>query len=94
MTAHGGQAPAPFTVEDLWTLRSDSGSAGGRTGVVGRAQTALGQVLDRLDVPTSWHHGRLTFFPHDEGDVAAINTAMRAAIVIRAEVARVRTAAR
>ncbi len=92
----------PFTVHDVWHLRGDPARLASAAealrdlaeeldaaaGLLRRGQAGLGQVLERLDVPAVYERGRVTFFPHDEEDVAAVETAVRCACAIHAAVAR------
>jgi len=100
MANHGGTPPEPLTVDDVWTLRGDPARLDGAAAalrslaaeldaaarMLRRGQAGLGQMLDRLDVPAVWQPGTVTFFPHDDADVAAIAAAVRAAETIRAAV--------
>jgi hypothetical protein len=100
MANHGGAPPEPVTVDDVWTLRGDparlddaaaalrslAAEFDAAARLLRRGQAGLGQMLDRLDVPVMWRPGAVTFFPHDDADVAAIGAAMRAAEAIRAAV--------
>ena len=48
-------------------------------------QELLSAVLERVEVPMTWHPGgRLTFFPHDAADLAAIRAAQATARDIHA----------
>ena len=48
-------------------------------------QELLGAILDRVDVPMTMHDdGRLTFYPADDADVAALRRAKLAAREIQA----------
>jgi hypothetical protein len=90
--------PDPLTVHDVWRLRGDparlSGAAAAlrhlaaeldaAAGLLRRGQEGLGQVLERLDVPAVYAHGSVTFYPHDEHDVAAVRAAVRCAAAIHA----------
>jgi hypothetical protein len=49
-------------------------------------QAALGEMLERLDVPSMSGPGTLTFYPFDAGDVLKVTAALRAAAQIRAAV--------
>jgi hypothetical protein len=92
----------PMTVPDVFELRADPSRLAGaaaalRTladsleasaGAVREGKAGLGMLLDRLDVPCVCDPGTLTFFPHDEADVAGIGAAVRAAVHIRQALAR------
>jgi len=92
---------SPLTVEDVWQLRIDSARLAdaaealrrlatefdAAAGLLQHGQAALGRLLDRLDVPSLCGVDTITFFPHDDADVSAIQTAIRAAREVRAAVA-------
>jgi hypothetical protein len=104
-----GEQPGPFTVTDLFDLRScvragDPPADPARltatatalralaarlddvAGVLSRGQAGLGEMLERLDVPSLSGPGTLTFYPFDAADVAKVATALQAAAQIRAAV--------
>ena len=88
-------------MHDVWRLRGDPTRLAGAAaalrdlaaefdalaGALRRGQAGLGQVLERLEVPAVWERGRVTFFPHDQHDVAAVEAAMHCATAIHAAVA-------
>lgn len=92
----------PLTVRDVWqlcgdparlasaaeTLRGLAADLDAAAGLLRRGQAGLGQVLERLEVPAVYECGNVTFFPHDAGDVAAVESAIRCATAIHAAVAR------
>jgi hypothetical protein len=58
-------------------------------GLLRRGQAALGEMLERLDVPSVAGHGgpgTLTFYPYDATDVARVLAALQAAAQIRGAV--------
>ncbi len=95
-----GEQPGPFTVIDLFDLRCNPARLTGAAatlralaarlddaaGLLSRGQAGLGEMLDRLDVPSLSGPGTLTFYPHDAGDVARVLAALQAAAQIRAAV--------
>jgi hypothetical protein len=95
-----GEQPGPFTVTDLFDLPGDPARLTGAAtalrslaarmedaaGLLQRGQAGLGQMLDRLDVPSMSGPGTLTFFPHDARDVVKVTAALRAAGQIRTAV--------
>jgi hypothetical protein len=96
-----------LTVDDVWhlsddptdldhaaaTLRARAAELEAASALVRRGQHALGQLLDWIEVPMTWHPGRLTFFPRDGHDLAAITAAQEAAAEIHAAVSRAMTSA-
>jgi len=89
-----------LTVDDVWhlsddptdldhaavALRARAAELEAAGALVRRGQQALGQLLDWIEVPMTWHPGRLTFFPRDGHDLAAIAAAQEAAAEIHATV--------
>ncbi|GAA3271943.1 hypothetical protein Dvina_45660 [Dactylosporangium vinaceum] len=85
MTVDVGAAPVALTVDDLWRVPAP---------IVGRAaldaQWTLAAILERVEVAVVLEDdGRLTFFPHDSSDVAAIREACAAARMVHAHLAGV-----
>lgn len=90
------------TVPDVWQLPDDPARlevAAARmrrraaeleaTGALLRhGQRSLNQLLERIEVPMAWEPGRLTFYPTDPRDLAAIEAARRAAAEIHAALRR------
>ncbi|MEV6927716.1 hypothetical protein AB0M46_24885 [Dactylosporangium sp. NPDC051485] len=75
--------PSACTVDDLWRVPAAVARRAGRAAL--DAQRALSAILERLEVPVLLcDDGRLTFFPHDPADVAAIRAAQTAARTIHA----------
>ncbi|MGI5236920.1 hypothetical protein [Dactylosporangium sp. CA-139066] len=75
--------PSAFTVDDLWHVPVPVARRAGRAAP--DAQRALAAILERIEVPTVLRDdGRLTFFPHDPADVAAIRAAQSAARAVHA----------
>ncbi|GAA2326912.1 hypothetical protein GCM10010170_002180 [Dactylosporangium salmoneum] len=75
--------PSACTVDDLWRVPAAVVRRAGRAAL--DAQRALSAILERLEVPVLLRDdGRLTFFPHDPADVAAIRAAQTAARTIHA----------
>jgi hypothetical protein len=81
-----GEPPAPITVNDLFDLRPFAVRLDDALGLLRRGQAGLGQILDRLDVPSVSGPGTLTFYPYNAGDVARVAAALEAAAHIRAAV--------
>ena len=95
-----GEQPGPFTVTDLFDLPGDPARLTGTAtalrllaariedaaGLLQRGQTGLGQMFDRLDVPSMSGPGTLTFYPYDARDVAKVTAALQAAGQIRTAV--------
>jgi hypothetical protein len=81
-----GEPPAPITVNDLFDLRPFAARLDDAVGLLRRGQAGLGQILDRLDVPSLSGPGTLTFYPYNAGDVARVAAALEAAAHIRAAV--------
>lgn len=76
-------APAAFTVDDAWRVPAAVFRRAGRVAL--DAQRALTAILERLEVPVLLREdGRLTFFPHDPSDVAAVRAAQAAARTVHA----------
>lgn len=96
-----------LTVDDVWhltddptaleraaeSLRARAAELEALSALVRRGQYALGQLLDWIEVPMTWHPGRLTFFPRDGHDLAAIAAAQEAAVEIHAAVRTAMTGA-
>ena len=96
-----------LTVDDIWhlsddathledaaaVLRARAAELEAAGAIVRRGQHALGRLLDWIEVPMTWHPGRLTFFPRDGADLTAIATAREAAEEIHAAVRLVVTSA-
>ena len=75
--------PSAFTVDDVWHVPAPVARRAGRAAP--DAQRALSAILERIEVPVVLRDdGRLTFFPHDRADVAAIRTAQCAARAVHA----------
>jgi hypothetical protein len=75
--------PSAFTVDDLWRVPAAVARRAGRAAL--DAQRALTAILERVEVPVVLRDdGRLTFFPHDPADVAAIRAAQAAARTVHA----------
>ena len=90
------EVPGAFTVDDVWRVPAAirALSREQRPAALGRAreaaQSALTAILERVEVPMVWHDdGRLTFFPHDAADVAAVRAAEAAARTVHAHLAAV-----
>jgi len=82
-----GEQVGPFTVTDLFDLRcGHPARLDDAAGLLRRGQEGLGQLLDRLDVPSVSGPGTLTFYPYDAGDVIRVQAALDAATQIRAAV--------
>ncbi|GAA4250768.1 hypothetical protein [Dactylosporangium darangshiense] len=84
--------PSAFTVDDLWRVPAALARRAGRA--ASDAQRALTAILERTEVPVVLRDdGRLTFFPHDPADVAAVRAAQYAARAVHAHLfALIRTA--
>jgi len=67
-------------------LRALAARLDAAAGLLRRGQDGLGQVLDRLDVPSMSGPGTLTFYPFDASDVTRVLAALDAAAQIRAAV--------
>ncbi|WP_433209506.1 hypothetical protein ACQP00_45285 [Dactylosporangium sp. CS-047395] len=81
-------SPATFTVEDLWRVPAQVVRRASRAAL--DAQWTLSAILERVEVPVVLREdGRLTFFPHDPDDVAAIEAAQGAARAVHAHLAGV-----
>ncbi|WP_432977941.1 hypothetical protein [Dactylosporangium sp. CA-233914] len=77
-----------MTVDDLWSLPASAACRAGR--VASDAQRTLAAILERIEVPVLLRDdGRLTFFPHDPADLAAIRAAQAAARAVHAHLAGV-----
>jgi hypothetical protein len=75
--------PAAFTVDDTWRVPAGVARRAGRA--AREAQQALSAILERVEVPVLLRDdGRLTFFPHDPADVAAVRAAQTAARAVHA----------
>ena len=81
-----GEPPTPITVDDLFDLRPFAARLDDAAGLLRRGQAGLGQILDRIDVPSLSGPGTLTFYPYNAGDVARVAAALAAAAHIRAAV--------
>jgi hypothetical protein len=95
-----GEQPGPFTVTDLFDLPGDPARLTGAASalrvlaarledaarLLSRGQVSLGEILERLDVPSLSGPGTLTFYPFDAGDVLKVTAALQAAAQIRATV--------
>jgi hypothetical protein len=76
-------APPTFTVDDLWRVPAPVVRRAGRVAL--DAQWTLAAILERVEVPVVLREdGRLTFFPHDSSDMAAIRAAQTAARAVHA----------
>jgi hypothetical protein len=92
----------PMTVPDVFELRADPARLAGAAaalralaasleagaGALGHGRAGLDRLLDRVEVPSLYGAGTLTFFPHDEADFAGIDNALRAAVRLRHALAR------
>ncbi|MET7392733.1 hypothetical protein ABZS66_04465 [Dactylosporangium sp. NPDC005572] len=74
------------TVEDVWRVpAAPVGEAREVRAALRSAQTALTAILERVEVHVVLRDdGRLTFFPHDADELAAVSAAVDAARAVHA----------
>ncbi|GGM41835.1 hypothetical protein ACFFX1_12425 [Dactylosporangium sucinum] len=84
MTIDAASAGA-CTVDDVWRVPAVAGGTGEVRAALRSAQATLTAILERVEVPVVWRDdGRLTFFPHDAAELAAVRAAVDAARAVHA----------
>ncbi|WP_238006064.1 hypothetical protein KZZ52_52040 [Dactylosporangium sp. AC04546] len=78
-------AAGECTVEDIWRVPAVAAEGREVRAALRSAQRALTAILERVEVPVVLRDdGRLSFFPHDAAELAAVRAAVDAARAVHA----------